>query len=81
MSNPATPRQEENWVRAGRRWPDWKKAGTAATPPAPEPTNPNGAQRPSWCGLDRLSRTAEQIAADDRELAERKARKAIGGQP
>jgi len=47
--NPRTPRQEESWLLAGRRWPDWRKPED----PAPvrsvaEPPNSGGAERPSW---------------------------------
>ena len=47
--NPRTPRQEESWLLAGRRWPDWRKPED----PAPartvaEPPNPRGANRSSW---------------------------------
>ena len=77
MSNPRTPRQEESWLLAGRRWPDWQNPGERSEPTThtPEPANPNGARRPSWCGLESLHRTHEQILEDDRELAERKAAK------
>ena len=80
MSNPRTPRQEENLILAGRAWPDWKKPGeeSATPPPAPEPTERAGNNGKSWCGLASLHRTPEQIEADAREMAGRKAAR-IGG--
>ena len=47
--NPRTPRQEESWIMAGRRWPDWRKPEDRTPARAvAEPPNPMGAARPSW---------------------------------
>lgn len=73
MSNPRTPRQEENWILAGRQWPNWTEPGAPDAPPIHEPKEPNGRNAPSWCGLESIHRTEEQIRADDAELAKRKA--------
>lgn len=81
MSNPRTPRQEESWLLAGRRWPDWTEPGEPDAPPIHEPENPNGRNAPSWLGLDTLHRDAAQIAADDAEMVKRKAEMAGEGKP
>ena len=59
--NPRTPRQEESWFLAGRRWPDWKKPGAerALARPVVEPSNPMGAARPSWSARTSYHRDLE----------------------